>query len=150
MFKNDLEWVAHFLSKGYLLHGSPRRLEYLMPHQAHDTERLSGCHKGIYATRHQLVAIVSSLLARGPRCYTMWDGSGSDLRVVGYNARWGEKGYVYLLHPASFKQLREDDGSLSSDYIAREIVHPQGAAIFTPEILPQLPITFQFYPLENT
>ena len=150
MFRNDLDWLDYCLNeKGYLLHGSPHQLGRLTPQQAHDTERQSGCYKAVYATRHRLVAIVSSLLARSlePGFYhTLWECNGSDIRVVGYNADWGDRGYVYVLHPAYFEPLYEGDGSFSGEYISRQPVEPEGVITFTREILERLPISFQFYP----
>lgn len=147
MVLNNLEQLHIFLNEGYLLHGSPLKLDRLVPMQAHDNSRVAGCQKAVYASRHHLVAIVNGLLVRGqgPSNFSL-DGNKSHLHVIGNNVSWGKHGYVYILDPHLFERLLEADGSLSWEFICREEVEPLQVLEFSDEILAALPIVFLFNP----
>jgi len=96
------------LEQGYLLHGSPYIIGELEPRQAHDEETTDGNQVAVYATKNLPVAVFKGLIhGKGNSYRTGWTWSDSKKVLFGENIEL-EKGYVYILDPATFQQSAED------------------------------------------
>ena len=66
------------MKKDYLYHGSPVKVDKLLPSQAYDTEYNEGCQYAVYATSNKMIF---------RNCHPNYD----------------KKGYVYVLDKSKFK-----------------------------------------------
>lgn len=140
MDSDAYERLLYAVRMGKMFHGSPDKIDILKPHQATCLCSAAGNQYGVYATRNHLVAVAAALIRpTGPWWQSNWSGDNHELRVWGTNIELGP-GFVYLLPPVSFEQLREDNGELSSQYLAREEVLPVGVVCVSPRLLPALNI----------
>ena len=63
--KKQRKWLIDVgvvgLEKEYLFHGSPIRVDKLIPSQACDVEYTEGCQYAVYATTNKIMAILFSM-----------------------------------------------------------------------------------------
>src|SRR5687768_13589766 len=83
--------LGDYVEKGYLLHGSKKKLDLLEPRQASDTDesRYIGHQKAVYATRDPGIAILMSLFAKKDPGLEGWSSfyhkTGDGFRAGGEN-----------------------------------------------------------------
>lgn len=93
------------MDKEFLYHGSPKRLEKLIPNQAYDVGFKEGCQFAVYATSNIKMAICFAL-----RCVEenenaeriMLPEYGDKMIFKNCHHNYGGKGYIYLLNKEKF------------------------------------------------
>lgn len=134
-----LSHIKNFLNKGYLLHGSQKNLEKIIPKQAVDTDKYEATNmNAVYATDDFRIAIIKALMTGQKR---NWTGGYSTenketMLVHGKNITFKD-GYIYVLDPKNFKKIEGADGS--TEIISEDEVSPMVKIEITPEILKLIP-----------
>ena len=93
------------MAKEYLYHGSPKKLDKLVPNQAYDTGFQEGCQYAVYATSNRNMAICFSL-----SCVEENDNAerimlpeyGDKMVFKHCHPNYGGTGYLYMLDKAKF------------------------------------------------
>lgn len=91
--------------KEYLYHGSPYKLNKLIPNQAHDAGFIEGCQLAVYATSNQNMAICFALgcVPDGKKPERIMMPEYGDKMIFRYcHPNYGGKGYVYYLDKSKF------------------------------------------------
>ena len=89
----------------YLYHGSPDKLDKLIPNQAHDVAFQEGCQLAVYATSSMDMAICFAMgcISDGDEAERiMMPEYGNKMVFKNCHPRYGEKGYVYFLDKSKF------------------------------------------------
>lgn len=134
-----LRKMEDYLSQGYLLHGSKRRLEMIEPRKADDTdpERVAGKANAVYASDEVYAPILRALFDRKDPTRdsrSSYSGNAIHMKVTGENATF-TNGYVYVLPRDSF--ILEGEGD-DQELISYSPVTPIETIVVTPEILEHL------------
>ncbi|MCR5032129.1 MAG: hypothetical protein K6A92_04645 [Lachnospiraceae bacterium] len=93
------------MEKEYLYHGSPRKLNILIPHQAVDTGFEEGCRYAVYATSNKNMAICFALgcIEESEEAERiMLPEYGDKMVFRNCHPDYGAKGYLYLLDKEKF------------------------------------------------
>lgn len=91
--------------KEVLYHGSPRKLEKLIPNQAWDTEFEEGCQLAVYATSNKKMAICFALgcVEENENAERiMLPEYGDKMVFRNCHPNYGGKGYLYVLDKEKF------------------------------------------------
>lgn len=88
-----------------LFHGSPHKLDRIIPNQAIDTQFNEGCQFAVYAANNIDMAICFA-----PGCVeeaenaerVMMPEYGDKMHFINCHPNYGEKGYVYVLEKDKF------------------------------------------------
>ena len=107
--------------KDYLYHGSPFKLDKLIPNQAHDTGFDEGCQLAVYATSNQNMAICFALgcIADGDDAERIMMPEYGDKMIFKHcHPNYGGKGYVYRLDKSKFVH------AMGSQWVCYEPVIP--------------------------
>ena len=91
--------------KDYLYHGSPVKVDKLLPNQAYDMEYTEGCQYAVYATSNKMMAILFAL-----GCVSDSEDSerimmpeyGNKMIFKNCHPNYNKKGYVYVLDNSKF------------------------------------------------
>lgn len=91
--------------KDYLYHGSPVKVDKLLPNQAYDMEYAEGCQYAVYATSDKMMAILFAL-----GCVSDSEDSerimmpeyGNKMFFKNCHPNYNKKGYVYVLDKSKF------------------------------------------------
>lgn len=109
------------MKKDYLYHGSPVKVDKLLPNQAYDTEYNEGCQYAVYATSNKMMAILFAL-----GCVSdfvdyeriMMPEYGNKMIFKNCHPNYDKKGYVYVLDKSKFKH------AMGSQWVCYEEVIP--------------------------
>lgn len=91
--------------KEYLYHGSPNKLDKLIPNQAHDVAFQEGCQLAVYATSSMDMAICFAMgcISDGDEAERiMMPEYGNKMVFKNCHPHYGGKGYVYFLDKSKF------------------------------------------------
>ena len=91
--------------KEYLYHGSPYKLNKLIPNQAHDVGFIEGCQLAVYATSNMNMAICFALgcVPDGEQPERLMMPEYGDKMIFRHcHPNYGGKGYVYYLDKSKF------------------------------------------------
>lgn len=106
----------------YLYHGSSKKIDILIPHQAVDTGFEEGCQNAVYATSNKNMALAFALGAKpnkdGEIERVMLPESGDIMVFEKGTPNYGSKGYLYVLDKSKFKHC------LGTQYVCFEEVEP--------------------------
>lgn len=106
----------------YLYHGSSRKCDVLLPHQAVDTAFAEGCQNAVYATSDKDMALAFALGAipdeNGEIDRSMMPESGNVMVFEKGTPNYGGKGYLYVLDKAKFQH------ALGTQWVCYEAVEP--------------------------
>ena len=106
----------------YLYHGSSKKIDILIPHQAVDTGFEEGCQNAVYATSNKNMALAFALGAKpnkdGEIERVMLPESGDIMVFEKGTPNYGGKGYLYVLDKSKFKHC------LGTQYVCFEEVKP--------------------------
>lgn len=91
----------------YLWHGSPQKVDVLIPNQAHDIAFEEGCKLAVYATSKKEMAICFALGCEtdsmGEAQRTMMPEFGMKMLFENCHPAYGNKGYLYKLDKSKFQ-----------------------------------------------
>lgn len=108
-------------NKEYLYHGSPVKVDKLVPNQAFDVGFKEGCQLAVYATSNKNMAICFSL-GRVDESEDseriMMPEYGDKMVFKKCHPNYGGKGYVYLLDKSKFKH------AMGSQWVCFEEIIP--------------------------
>jgi len=108
--------------KEYLYHGSPLKLDKLIPNRAYDTGFEEGCQCAVYATENRNMAICFSLgciKEKDNAERTMMPEYGDKMIFKNCHPNYGGKGYLYLLDKKDFTH------ALGSQWVCYEEIVPE-------------------------
>ena len=89
----------------YLYHGSPVKVDTLLPHQALDESFSEGCQCAVYATSSKEMAIcfaLGNVIESDDAERTMMPETGNKLIFKHCHPNYGGKGYLYVLDKSKF------------------------------------------------
>jgi hypothetical protein len=136
--KAVLDRLQRDIDCGLLLHGSKWRLETLEPRQARDVDQANdvGSQRAVYAARNLTIPIVMALIAVRDASVGSWfheyHDDGNCIVVRGTNFTF-TTGFVYVLEPDSFIEIKDDRGR--RDIVSYQPVVPLACVRVTAEIL---------------
>ncbi|WP_026506788.1 hypothetical protein [Butyrivibrio sp. MC2013] len=93
------------MNKEYLYHGSPVKVDKLVPSQAYDTGFESGCQYAVYATSSKIMATCFALGCveeNKDAERIMLPQYGNKMLFRNCHPNYGGKGYIYLLDKDKF------------------------------------------------
>ncbi len=93
------------MKKEYLFHGSPIRVDRLIPSQACDVEYEEGCQYAVYATTNKTMAILFSMgcIEEGAGAERiMMPEYGDKMLFRNCRPNYNSKGYIYHLEKSKF------------------------------------------------
>ena len=113
------------MDKEYLYHGSPVRVNKLIPNQAYDTGFEEGCQYAVYATPHQNMA---RCVARG--CVEESENAerimlpeyGDKMVFRNCHPNYGGKGYVYILNKEKFSYAMGSQWVCFEEIVPDEVI----------------------------
>ena len=88
------------MKKEYIFHGSPIKVDKLIPNQACDIEYKEGCQCAVYATTNKIMAILFSMgcIEEGDNAQrVMMPEYGDKMLFKNCHPNYNGKGYVYYL-----------------------------------------------------
>ncbi len=96
---------ANIFDDNVLFHGSPYKLDKIVPNQAHDSGFSEGCQLAVYATSSLDMAICFALgcaqeSENAQRI--MMPEYGNKMHFIDCHPNYGGKGYVYVLNKSKF------------------------------------------------
>lgn len=109
-------------SDKYLYHGSPMKLDKLIPNQAYDIGFSEGCQKAVYATDNKNMAICFALGCvdeREDALRQMMPEYGDKMLFRGCHPNYGGKGYLYYFDKSKFEHV------MGSQWVCREEIVPE-------------------------
>ena len=113
------------MGKEYLYHGSPKKLDKLIPMQAYDTGFDAGCQKAVYATSSKIMAICFALgcIEENDKAERIMLPQYGD-RMVFRNCHpdYGGKGYLYLLDRDKFIHVMGTQWVCYEEIVPEEII----------------------------
>lgn len=105
-----------------LYHGSPKRYDVLIPHQAYDTGFQEGCQNAVYATTNKAMAICFALGAvedeNGEVEREMMPEYGDKMVFKKGHPNYGGEGYLYVIDSDRFQY------AMGSQWVCFEEVKP--------------------------
>ncbi|WP_026511110.1 hypothetical protein [Butyrivibrio sp. LC3010] len=107
--------------KEYLYHGSPNKLDKLIPNQAHDVGFEEGCQLAVYATSNKNMAICFALgcISDGEDAERIMMPEYGDKMIFKHcHPNYGGKGYLYFLDKRKFKP------AMGSQWVCYEEIVP--------------------------
>lgn len=110
------------MDKEFLYHGSPKRLEKLIPNQACDTGFKEGCQFAVYATSNKKMAICFALgcVEENENAERiMLPEYGDKMIFKNCHPNYGGKGYLYLLDKHKFIH------AMGSQWVCYEEIYPE-------------------------
>ena len=93
------------MEKEYLFHGSPIKVDKLIPNQACDVEYKEGCQYAVYATTNKMMAILFSMgcIETGDNAERiMMPEYGDKMLFKNCHPNYNVKGYLYYLDKSKF------------------------------------------------
>lgn len=93
------------MEKEYVFHGSPIRVDKLIPNQACDIEYKEGCQYAVYTTTNKIMAILFSMgcIEEGDNAQrVMMPEYGDKMLFKNCHPNYNGKGYVYYLEKNKF------------------------------------------------
>ncbi len=105
-----------------LFHGSPYKLDEIIPNQAYDSQFEEGCQLAIYATSNIDMAICFALgcVADGENAERiMMPEYGNKMHFINCHPNYGGKGYIYVLEKGKFTY------AYGSQWVCYETLIPQ-------------------------
>ena len=110
------------MEKEYLYHGSPYKLDKLIPNRAHDVGFAEGCQLAVYGTSNQKMAICFALgcveeSEEAERI--MMPEYGDKMVFRKCHPNYGGKGYLYYLDKTKFVH------AMGSQYVCYEEIFPE-------------------------
>ena len=97
--------MKHIFRDDVLFHGSPYKLDKIIPNQAFDSQFKEGCQLAIYATSNIDMAICFALgcVKDGKNAERiMMPEYGNKMCFINCHPNYGGKGYIYLLEKRKF------------------------------------------------
>ena len=113
------------MAKEYLYHGSPKRLDKLVPKQAHDTGYEAGFQKAVHATSNRIMAICFALGCIGDSKTAerlMLPQYGDRMVFRNCHPDYGGKGYLYLLDKEKFVHAMGSQWVCYEEIIPEEVI----------------------------
>lgn len=110
------------MDKEFLYHGSPKRLEKLIPNQACDVGFKEGCQFAVYATSNKKMAICFALgcVEENENAERiMLPEYGDKMIFKNCHPNYGGKGYLYLLDKHKFIH------AMGSQWVCYEEIYPE-------------------------
>jgi hypothetical protein len=141
-YKEKVDTLQRFVDEGYVLHGSPQKIDVLEPHQGHDASGEE--HKtmqGVYGTQDIREAIAAALMrrtedAQNARTYWEPDSENEDTFVFGGDNVELDTGWVYVLPLDAFEaHTGEHDEGEDTEFVAKESVIPHAVVEVDPGIV---------------
>ena len=113
------------MDKEYLYHGSPVRVNKLIPNQAYDTGFEEGCQYAVYATTNQNMAICFALgcveeSENAERI--MLPEYGDKMVFRNCHPNYGGKGYVYILNKEKFSYAMGSQWVCFEEIVPDEVI----------------------------
>ena len=113
------------MEKEYLYHGSPVRVNKLIPNQAYDTGFEEGCQYAVYATTNQNMAICFALgcveeSENAERI--MLPEYGDKMVFRNCHPNYGGKGYVYILNKEKFSYAMGSQWVCFEEIVPDEVI----------------------------
>ena len=93
------------MEKEYLFHGSPIKVDKLIPNQAYDIEYKEGCQYAVYATTNKIMVILFSMgcIEEGADTQrVMMPEYGDKMLFKNCHPNYNGKGYLYYLEKSKF------------------------------------------------
>ncbi len=110
------------MEKEYVFHGSPIRVDKLIPNQAYDVEYKEGCQYAVYATRNKKMAILFSMgcIEDGENASRMMMPEyGDKMLFSNCHPNYGGRGYLYYLDKSKFVH------AMGSQWVCYEEIIPE-------------------------
>lgn len=109
------------MEKEYLFHGSPIRVDKLVPNQAYDVEYKEGCQYAVYATSNKIMAILFSM-----GCIEIGDNAerimmqkyGDKMIFKNCHPNYNGRGYLYYLDKSKFTH------AMGSQWVCYDEIEP--------------------------
>ena len=101
------------MEKEYVFHGSPIKVEKLIPNQACDIEYKEGCQCAVYATTNKIMAILFSMgcIEEGDNAQrVMMPEYGDKMLFKNCHPNYNGKGYLYYLEKVNLFMQWEVNG----------------------------------------
>ena len=113
------------MDKEYLYHGSPVRVDKLIPNQAYDTGFEEGCQYAVYATTNRKMAICFALgcveeSENAERI--MLPEYGDKMVFRNCHPNYGGKGYVYILNKEKFSHAMGSQWVCFEEIVPDEVI----------------------------
>ena len=113
------------MDKEYLYHGSPVRVDKLIPNQAYDTGFEEGCQYAVYATTNRIMAICFALgcveeSENAERI--MLPEYGDKMVFRNCHPNYGGKGYVYVLSKEKFSHAMGSQWVCFEEIVPDEVI----------------------------
>ena len=113
------------MDKEYLYHGSPVRVNKLIPNQAYDTGFEEGCQYAVYATTNRIMAICFALgcveeSENAERI--MLPEYGNKMVFRNCHPNYGGKGYVYILNKEKFSYAMGSQWVCFEEIVPDEVI----------------------------
>ena len=109
------------MDKEFLYHGSPKRLDKLVPNQAYDTGFEEGCQFAVYATSNKTMAICFALgcVEENENAERiMLPEYGDKMVFKNCHPNYGGKGFLYLLDKEKFAH------AMGTQWVCYEEIYP--------------------------
>lgn len=109
------------MDKEFLYHGSPKRLDKLVPNQAYDTGFEAGCQFAVYATSNKTMAICFALGCveeNEDAERIMLPEYGDKMVFKNCHPNYGGKGFLYLLDKEKFTH------AMGTQWVCYEEIYP--------------------------
>ena len=113
------------MDKEYLYHGSPLKLDKLIPNQAVDIGFKEGCQYAIYATSNRNMAICFALGCIEENEHAeriMMPEYGDKMLFKNCHPNYGKKGYLYLLDKDKFIHAMGTQWVCYEEIVPEEII----------------------------
>ncbi|WP_026652946.1 hypothetical protein [Butyrivibrio proteoclasticus] len=113
------------MAKEYLYHGSPYKLDRLVPNQAVDTGFKEGCQFAVYATSNRNMAICFSLGCveeSDDAQRVMMPEYGDKMVFKKCHPNYGKKGYLYVLDKEQFVHSMGTQWVCYKEIVPEEII----------------------------
>lgn len=110
-----------YTAKEYLYHGSPYKVDKLIPNQAHDIGYIEGCKLAVYATSNKAMAICFALGCvddNDDAQRIMMPEYGDKMLFKNCHPNYGGKGYLYLLDKSRFQH------AMNSQWVCYDAIIP--------------------------